>query len=210
MTERQTAGRGRMGRVWEAPAGSSVLLSVMLRPPAGRRLPEISLVGGLAAAEAVEEQTGLEAAIKWPNDVVVRGEKVAGLLAEVRDGAVVLGIGINVSQAREELPQTPIVPAGSLRTVTGRIVERRLVLVSFLDLLERRYRTWVADGLGALHEAIAARDFLRGRAVLVDGEEATATGIDSQGRLGIVVRSGARRTVESGEVTVAVNATNTS
>ncbi|HEX4929960.1 MAG TPA: biotin--[acetyl-CoA-carboxylase] ligase, partial [Gaiellaceae bacterium] len=102
--EEQTAGRGRMGRAWEAPAGSSILMSLLLRPPAGRPAAELSLVAGVATALAVEHGTGLAAQIKWPNDVMLDRRKVAGVLAELKDGAVVLGIGLNVNQGRDELP----------------------------------------------------------------------------------------------------------
>jgi BirA family biotin operon repressor/biotin-[acetyl-CoA-carboxylase] ligase len=100
VTEEQTAGRGRQGRVWEAPRGSSILCSVLLRPPPGPATPQLSLVGGLAAAEAVEGALELAAQIKWPNDVMVNRRKVAGVLAEALEGVVVLGIGINANQER--------------------------------------------------------------------------------------------------------------
>ena len=102
--EEQTGGRGRMGRAWEAPAGSSILVSVLLRPPPERRAAELTLVAGVATAIVVERATGLAAQIKWPNDVMLDRRKVAGGLAELKDGAVVLGIGLNVNQARDELP----------------------------------------------------------------------------------------------------------
>ena len=103
--EEQTAGRGRMGRAWEAPARSSILVSVLLRPPPERRAAELTLVAGVATAIAVERATGLAAQIKWPNDVMLDRRKVAGGIAELKDGAVVLGIGLNVTQTPDELPQ---------------------------------------------------------------------------------------------------------
>src|SRR5262245_57483868 len=103
-TDEQTAGRGRLGRVWVSPPGTAVLCSVLLRPPPGRRFPELSLVAGVAVADAVEEALELSAQIKWPNDVLVNRKKVAGILAEGREGAVVLGIGLNVNQTRGQLP----------------------------------------------------------------------------------------------------------
>ncbi len=103
-TDHQTGGRGRLGKQWlEAPA-TSVLVSVALRPPAERPAPELSLVAALATALAVEDATTLAAQIKWPNDVMLNRRKVAGILAEAKGGVVVVGIGLNVNQTREQLP----------------------------------------------------------------------------------------------------------
>jgi BirA family biotin operon repressor/biotin-[acetyl-CoA-carboxylase] ligase len=195
----QTSGRGRLGRGWEAPPGTAVLCSTLLRPPAGRKPAELSLVGGLAAAEAVERATDLAAQIKWPNDVMVNRRKVAGLLAEAAEGTVVLGIGLNVNQAREELPaETAIAPA-SLRTVDGVVRDRARVLADLLAALERNYDLWRDGGLDALYDGLGARDFLRGRRVVVDGREGYGVAIDRSGRLEVKL-DGERRLIESGEV----------
>jgi BirA family biotin operon repressor/biotin-[acetyl-CoA-carboxylase] ligase len=195
----QTAGRGRLGRSWTAPPGTAILCSVLLRPPAGRRVAELALVGGVATALAVEHALGLSSQIKWPNDVMVDRRKVAGVLAEARDGAVVLGIGLNVNQTREELPAGTKVAPGSLRTVDGIVRERAPLLASLLLELEHAYARWSRGGLDALYEELAPRDFLRNRAVFVDGVRGVAAGIDREGRLEVVAE-GERRLVESGEV----------
>jgi len=199
-TDHQTAGRGRLGRPWEAPAGSSLLVSVMLHPPADRHLPELSLVAALAAAEAIEGATGLTAQIKWPNDVMLNRRKVAGILSELSEGTVVVGIGMNVNQSREELPPDTRTEAGSLRTLTGNSYERAPLLGSLLFRLERIYDGWRHGGLADLYGEIGARDFLRGRRITVDGEEATASQILRDGRLEVVTGSHETRAVESGEV----------
>lgn len=201
-TDHQTGGKGRHGRQWVAPAGTSVLASVMLHPPAERHLPELSLVAALAAAEAIEGATGLTAQIKWPNDVMVNRRKVAGILCELSDGAVVCGIGLNVNQAREELPLDAPTEPGSLATLTGQTFDRAALLGSLLFRLERIYDGWRHGGLGDLYGEIGARDFLRGRRVTVDGEEATALQIRRDGRLEVTSGNGhgTTRTVESGEV----------
>jgi len=200
--EVQTAGRGRLGRVWEAPRDAAILCSTVLRPPAGRKLPELALVGGVATAFAVEDALGRPAQIKWPNDVLVDGAKVAGVLAEARDGVVVLGIGVNVNQTPDELPFGQQPPAASLRTVDGVERERAPLLASLLAELERHYGRWLDGGLAELHADLDARDYLRGRRVTVDGTSAVAFGIDVAGRLELDI-DGERRVVESGEISLA-------
>ena len=139
----QTAGRGRLGRTWEAPAGRAILCSVLLRPRAPMPLwPELSLVAGEAVAAALRAETGVAASLRHPNDVVVAGRKVVGVLAEAASGRVVLGIGVNVNQTAEELPHdTPKVPT-SLRLELGRELERAPLLVAILLELERGYDAW--------------------------------------------------------------------
>jgi BirA family biotin operon repressor/biotin-[acetyl-CoA-carboxylase] ligase len=140
-TEEQTEGRGRLGREWLVPRGSSVLCSVLLRPTLPvARWPELSLVSGGAVADAVRA-AGVEPTVKHPNDVLVGGRKLAGMLAEARDGIVVLGIGVNVLQSAAELPEG----ATSLR-LEGAIVERPQLLADILALLENAYAGWITGG----------------------------------------------------------------
>ena len=200
-TDHQTAGRGRRGRRWEEAPGTAVLVSVLLRPPAGRRAPELSLVAAVAAAQALEDAAAVEAGIKWPNDVVVARRKVAGMLAELRDGAVVLGIGVNVNQTQQQLPPDTKVPAGSLRTVTGGDHDREAVLAALLARLDAAYSAWLRTGLAAVLPELERRDVLRGRRVIAAGIEGEAAGIDGGGRLLVSTTTGVAA-VESGEVLV--------
>jgi BirA family biotin operon repressor/biotin-[acetyl-CoA-carboxylase] ligase len=141
-TDEQTEGRGRLGRAWHAPAGTSLLFSIVLEPQVpGERLPELSLVAGTAVAEAVAAETGLEMRVKHPNDVLVGGRKVAGILAESAEGRVVLGIGVNVAQSRDELPMET---ATSL-ALEGAHVDRAELLAAILERLEARYDRWVSE-----------------------------------------------------------------
>jgi len=200
-TDHQTAGRGRLGRRWVEAPGTAVLVSVLLRPPAGRSAPELSLVAALATALTVEDVADLSAQIKWPNDVMLNRRKVAGILAELKGDAVVLGIGVNVNQTREQLPpetETKVAP-GSLRTIDGRVRDRKEVLETLLGRLDRAYREWRTDGLEGLYDDIGSRDFLRGRRVTVDGAQGTADRIERDGRLAVATASG-RLLVTSGEV----------
>jgi len=196
VADHQTAGRGRLGRSWEAPPGKALLFSILLRPPSERNVPELSLVAGIAVADALERTLGLSVQLKWPNDVMLRRRKVAGCLAEVREGVVVLGIGLNVNQTREELPEH----AGSLLTLTGRETDREKLLSALLQDLEARYSDWSEGGLDAVYEGLGPRDFLRGRRVSVNGTSGVATMINREGRLEIQVGHGKLVTVESGEV----------
>jgi BirA family biotin operon repressor/biotin-[acetyl-CoA-carboxylase] ligase len=198
-TDHQTGGRGRLGRSWVEPAGTSVLVSVLLRPPAELPVPQLSLVGGLAVALAVEDALQLAAQVKWPNDVMVDRRKVAGTLAEAREGVVVLGIGVNVNQTRDELPADVRAPVASLRTIDGRLRDREEVLASLLAHLDRLYAAWRARGLDAVYDDLGARDFLRGRRVSVDGVSGTARMIARDGRLELATPSGPVA-VASGEV----------
>ncbi|HVD43147.1 MAG TPA: biotin--[acetyl-CoA-carboxylase] ligase [Gaiellaceae bacterium] len=144
VAEEQTEGRGRLGRTWHAPARTSVLVSVLLRPEIEpSRLPELSLVAGGAVAEAIADVTGIDPAIKFPNDVLVGGRKVAGILAESSEGRVVLGVGVNANQTADELPGDAQTQPTSLRVELGEPVDRAALLAAILLRLERAYDRWV-------------------------------------------------------------------
>ena len=199
VADHQTAGRGRLGRSWDAPAGAALLFSVLLKPPPEPPTPQLSLVAGIAVADTLERTLGLSVQLKWPNDVMLRRKKIAGCLAEARDGAVVLGIGVNVSQTPDQLPEN----AGSIRSLTGRTADREELLSMLLGDLELRYTAWLAGGLDAVYEGLGPRDFLRGRQVTVNGVSGVVTMIDREGRLEIAQGHGDNVTVESGEVVYA-------
>jgi BirA family biotin operon repressor/biotin-[acetyl-CoA-carboxylase] ligase len=182
-TDHQTGGRGRLGRTWVDEPGTSLLVSILLKPS---RNPEgLTLVAGLAVAEVVERALGRPAQIKWPNDVYVDGSKVSGGLAELRDGAVVLGIGLNVNQTSYT----------SLKTLDGRERDVEPLLDDLLATLRTRYDEWLENGLP--HDEIAARDYLRGKRVTVGDREGTVVGIRADGRLELDTM-----VVESGEVVI--------
>lgn len=163
-TDLQTHGRGRLGRTWEAPTGTALLFSVLLRPqPPMAIWPELSLVAGNAVAAALREQTGVAAELGHPNDVLVESRKLAGVLAEATTTAgggvsrpgdrgsaavasshprVVLGIGVNVNQTTEDLPAETAKPPTSLRVETGREWPRAPLFAAILLELERRYDDW--------------------------------------------------------------------
>jgi BirA family transcriptional regulator, biotin operon repressor / biotin---[acetyl-CoA-carboxylase] ligase len=139
----QTAGRGRLGRRWEAAAGTSLLFSLALVPRvAAERLPSLTIV----AAESVAASLGVDAAIKHPNDVLVGGRKIAGVLGEARGELVVLGIGVNVNVPAGELPAETRLPATSLLAETGETHDRGRLLAAIVAALEQRYDAWLAQG----------------------------------------------------------------
>jgi BirA family transcriptional regulator, biotin operon repressor / biotin---[acetyl-CoA-carboxylase] ligase len=147
-TDHQTAGRGRLGRVWEDIPGRSILVSVLQRPRAPMPLwPELSLVAGEAVARALNTETGIDASLRHPNDVVVAGRKLVGVLPEASTGRVVLGIGVNVNQTADELPTDTAKPPTSVRVELGREVERAPLLAAILHELELGYDTWAAPYL---------------------------------------------------------------
>jgi len=149
VADEQTEGRGRLGRRWLSPAGTSLLCSVQLRPEMpGERLPELTGIAARACAEAIEAVAGLEPKLKFPNDVLVGGRKIAGVLAEAREGRVVLGIGINVNVPAAELPKDVDRPATSLLAETGREIDRAELLVELLERLENRYDAWLSAARG--------------------------------------------------------------
>jgi BirA family biotin operon repressor/biotin-[acetyl-CoA-carboxylase] ligase len=150
VAEEQTEGRGRLGRSWHAPRGTSILVSILLRPMVEQaRLPELSLVAGGAVAEAIAAATGIDPAIKFPNDVLIDGRKVAGILAESSEGRVVVGIGVNANQTREQLPADTQTEPTSLRLEVGGKVDRGALLAEILLRLERAYDKWVTGSAGA-------------------------------------------------------------
>jgi BirA family biotin operon repressor/biotin-[acetyl-CoA-carboxylase] ligase len=142
-TDHQTHGRGRLGRAWEDPAGRALLFSILLRPgPPMALWPELSLVAGDAVAAALRAETGVAAELGHPNDVLIGGRKVAGILPEASVGKVVLGIGVNVNQTVDELPTGTAKPPTSLQIETGRAWPRAPLLAAILLELEHRYDGW--------------------------------------------------------------------
>ena len=138
-TDHQTEGRGRLGRVWVDTPGRGLLFSVLLLPSVPMaRWPELSVVAGEAVAAAI----GSDAEVVYPNDVIIGGRKVAGVLPEASPGRVVLGIGVNVNQRSDELPQDAVKPPTSLFLETGAEIARAPLLAAALLELERGYDAW--------------------------------------------------------------------
>jgi BirA family biotin operon repressor/biotin-[acetyl-CoA-carboxylase] ligase len=200
-TEHQVAGRGRLDRTWVTPARTSLTFSVLLRPHvAPRRWPWIPLLGGYAVAQGCRD-AGVEVTLKWPNDVMAGDQKVCGILAERIDDAAVLGIGLNVSQARAELP---VETATSMELQTGAPVDRTTLLVSLLTTLRREYAAWQSGDGSELAAAYGRMCATVGQDVRVELPGAgpvtgRARGIDADGRL-VLDAAGERIAVGAGDV----------
>jgi BirA family biotin operon repressor/biotin-[acetyl-CoA-carboxylase] ligase len=190
--DEQSAGRGRQGRAWSAPAGHALLLSVVLRDPPSL----LPLHAAVAVAETVAG-IALDAAvgIKWPNDVHVDGRKVAGILAEGRpqEGWAILGIGLNVAVRLEDLPAALHDTAATLGLQPS---QRDGVLAALLGQLEQALALTSAD----LLDAWRARDALRGHQIRWTGGTGTAAGVDGDGRLIVELDGGGRTALDAGEV----------
>ena len=221
VAEQQTAGRGRRDRQWVSPPRAGLTLSVLLRPgdadpangwPAVPRQAYgwLPLLAGVALLEAVQQRAVVDAALKWPNDLMIKDAKCAGLLAEVVDGAVVLGIGLNVSTRADELPLTATgVPATSLLVAGAEHTDRDPLLRALLRGLARWYAGWRETGGDAeLCGLLAA--YRRGcstigrevRVHLPGGGFLTgaATTVDAVGQLVVRTEDGDERRVSAGDV----------
>jgi BirA family biotin operon repressor/biotin-[acetyl-CoA-carboxylase] ligase len=206
VTQDQTAGRGRLDRSWQSPAGAGLAVSVLLRPDAvaGRRWPWLPLLTGVAVRTALREVAGLDVTLKWPNDVLVGGRKIAGILLERVDTtagpAAVVGVGLNVAMSPEQLP----VPEATSLAVEGADVDPAELLVVLLTRFAQSYGGWTAaagDPAAGLRDEYVAACGTIGAAVRVsmpDGTDTTgtATGVDDSGRL----------EVDTGDATLVVGA----
>ena len=201
IADRQTAGRGRLGRSWASPAGAGIYLSVVLRPPS-TIASLLTIAAGVAVADGISSATGLSTHLKWPNDVQVGGRKLAGILAEGALSHVVLGIGINVQPAA--YPADVAVRATSIESELGRPIDRGLVLAECLAALASRYRDLLTGHGRAVVDAWRRRAAqMLGRRVEWDSSGMRHTGlaenIDDDGAL-IVTGTGGTLRIRSGEV----------
>jgi BirA family biotin operon repressor/biotin-[acetyl-CoA-carboxylase] ligase len=213
IADEQTAGKGRLGRRWLAPPDTSLLMSLLFRPRflALYQAQRLTMICSLAVIEAIEAATGLSAAIKWPNDIVVQGKKAGGILTELgstgqRLDFAVVGLGLNVNldfgavQAMEELAAT----ATSLSQELGREVSRLALLWRILENVEGRYQCLGAGELP--HDEWASRLVTLHNYVVVDTPqgvvEGWAEGVDADGALILRANCGERRRVLAGDVTL--------
>ena len=211
IAEEQTAGRGRRGRNWQAPAGSNIYFSMVLRPKfAAERASMLTLVMAMSVVRAVREQCGLEAEIKWPNDIVVNKKKVCGILTEMTLEArsieyVIVGVGINVNQ--QEFPAELRETATSLTRESGREFSREKLVQKVLEYFEADYEIFLkTEDMSLLMEDYNAWLVSRGSTVKVlepAGEYmGKSHGINKKGELLVERDDGNTEAVYAGEVSV--------
>ena len=209
LAEFQSAGRGRLGRSWEVPEGTSVMMSILLRPKfEPQYAPTLTLVMGMAVAKAVKN-LGFDVSIKWPNDVVVSHKKICGILTEmgVRDGKIdyaVIGVGINVNI--KEFPEEMADKATSLYLESGREFDRSQIPGLVMEAFEKYYEKFAAtcdlSGLKEEYESILANYNQPVRVLAKEPYEGVARGITDGGELLVEKTDGTIATVSAGEVSV--------
>ena len=194
LADAQSGGKGRRGRVWSSPAGVNLYCSVVLRPAImPHEAPQLTFLSAVAVARAIELTTNLTPEIKWPNDLLISGKKVAGLLNEMSaetDGInfVILGIGVNLNMTAGQLPDDLRHPATSLLLEAGSGVDRSRFVSTVLNELDRLYRDFLANGFGPVREEWQHRCNANGRRVIVSDSGTACTGgmfvgIDADGSL---------------------------
>ena len=210
IAERQTAGRGRLGRSWISPKGN-LFVSVILRPAIPtHKAPLITLMGAVAVVSALRSAAGVGAGIKWPNDILIGGRKVCGLLTELsaepdRVRHIVLGIGLNTNLRVKDLPEDVRVAATSLSEETGADVDRTALVAELLEQLDRWYNRFLTDEPAVLAAwrdesvTLGRRVRVQGAAERIDG---MARDIDMEGRLVVQLDDGTLRQVAAGDVTI--------
>ncbi len=213
LADSQTGGKGRRGRLWSSPAGVNLYCSVILRPAImPHEAPQLTFLSAVAVARAIELTTRLTPEIKWPNDLLISGKKVAGLLNEMSaetDGInfVILGIGVNLNMTADQFPQDLRHPATSLLLESGIRVDRSRFTGTMLNELDRLYAEFLAHGFGPVREEWQQRCNANGRQVLVSdsGTECTGgrfVGIDSDGAMLLRSDEGTMHRITCGDVRV--------
>ena len=211
VSDRQDGGKGRRGRSWASPSGVGIWMSLILRPEiAPSSASMLTLAAALAVREGIQEETGLSPLIKWPNDLVLNGKKICGILTEMSTELmeiqyVITGIGINVNQ--REFPPEIRDTATSLSLEAGRSFRRSSLIAAILKAFEKDYEAFLKTGdLSLLLEEYNACLVNRGKEVCIldpSGEyRAVAEGIDENGSLLVTLPDGTRREIISGEVSV--------
>lgn len=210
IADQQSAGKGRLGRRWSSPAGVNLYASVLLRPELPPRFaPQLTFVSAVAVARAVGEISGLAAEVKWPNDILLAGRKVAGLLNEMsaeteRIHYVILGIGVNLNMAPEQFPDDLRYPATSVAIETGRPVSRLAFTRSLLRQLDDLYQLFLQQGIEPILQLWQALFPLLGRRVSVDQQgtllRGRVEGLDGDGALLLRLDDGRLERILAGDV----------
>ena len=211
LADAQTGGRGRRGRTWESPTGTSVYMSLLLRPEISPdRASMLTLVMGLSVVEGLEQELGVKTQIKWPNDVVLNKKKLVGILTEMgmqgmEIDYLVIGVGMNVNVV--DFPEELVDKATSLLIECGHLVEREKLISAVMDAFDRNYQVFLKTqdlaGLRERYEQVMANQNQPVRVLEPGNEyEGTAVGINAMGELLVEKEDGTCEAVYAGEVSV--------
>lgn len=204
VAEEQTAGQGRFGRAWHSERGAGLYVSEVLRPKiCPDSLPLVTLALGLATAETLTNVAGVAPDLRWPNDVLLNARKCAGILVQLHDGVLIVGIGINVNHT--SFPRELADSATSLRLVTGREQDPQNILTALIDSIDEHLDNLLRNGREPVLRAFSqASSYVRGRRVAVEqsGVEITGVtdGLDPQGFLVLRQDNGRRTLILAGGV----------
>lgn len=210
ISEEQTSGKGRMSRPWESTLHKGIWMSVITRPAlTPQQAPQMTLVAAVAVTRAIHAVTGLDPHIKWPNDILLNGKKVTGILTELqadpdRVKAIILGIGINVNQTEDDFPDELKPIATSLQIANGKPVNRAELIAKTLHYLEMYTEMYESNGFGPiklLWESFSDTTGRRIRAVMLNETiEGVATGITEEGMLELKLNDGTIRGIYSADI----------
>lgn len=212
IAESQAAGKGRLGRQWISPSGVNLYMSVILRPMLPPyEAPQLTFLSAVAVARAINIETGLKPAIKWPNDLLLDGSKVAGLLNEMnsetdRIGFLILGIGLNINMKMSQFPEDLRSPATSLAIALGHDLSRNQLTVRLLKVLDGLYTEFGKSGFGPIRQEWSDLCNAYGRQVSVEYGGSVLTGdfggIDHDGAMLVLMQDGHTERILAGDVTV--------
>lgn len=212
LAETQSAGRGRLGRAWFSPVTGGLWMTLILKPTLPvADIPKLTMMAAVALRKAIMQVTGVEALIKWPNDLLQNGRKICGILAELSGEAdrlthLIIGIGLNVNQVEEDFPEELRSIGTSLRIALGRKIRRRVLLQGILDQLEKEYLKVSDAGFqGVLEDCRRYSATLGANVIVSDGNRrlmGVAEEIEDNGGLRLLLPSGERVMVYSGDTTI--------
>jgi BirA family biotin operon repressor/biotin-[acetyl-CoA-carboxylase] ligase len=212
IAESQSSGKGRMQRVWYSPPGANIYTSVILKPPVGTiQATQIPIAAGVAAAETINEFCPGKAWIKWPNDVLIGGKKVCGILAQMKMSGqavdfVVVGVGINVNLTREQFPPDIQEIATSLAIEAGGEISRPALIIRLYENMAKWYRELTRNGFAAVRERWLNQSEMIGKTVSVifksEAVSGKAVGLDEDGSLILMTANNQKMTVSAGDASI--------
>jgi len=212
IADSQNKGKGRMQRIWHSPPGTNIYTSVILRPKIRlSKASQIPITAGVAVAETLSKYCPDKVHLKWPNDVLIGGKKVCGILAQIKMSEnaidfIVLGIGINVNMSREQIPHDIKDIATSLSIETGREISRQELIISLYENLAKCYKQLVQKGFRPIKEKWLSLTLMTGQMIQVmfknEKMEGKAAGIDDDGSLILLTNENKKVKVSAGDVTI--------